>query len=176
MSEYPVVLLAYAEVAATLTGFIGVVFVFDERSRRLGSDRPSALFHLMYASLSALFLSLFATLLLEFYAPNEQHAWRICNGISGAIHLFGAGRLALETLRHQTDLLRSGASSTIGLGTAAVSFIAAAGYFATNEQALIFMLATLWILAVTVIAFLSLLISASGPGDSAAAEPRDLRN
>ena len=57
MSAYAIVLLAYAQVAATLTGFIGVVFVFAERSRRLDDDLSSALFHLMYTSLSALFLS-----------------------------------------------------------------------------------------------------------------------
>jgi hypothetical protein len=34
MSAYAVVLLAYAQVAATLTGFIEVVFVFAERARR----------------------------------------------------------------------------------------------------------------------------------------------
>jgi amino acid transporter len=72
-------------------------------------------------------------------------------------------------------LLRSGASSAIGLGTAALAFIAAAGYFTTDKQALIFMLATLWILGVTVIAFLSLLMSASADGGSAVAGPRQIR-
>jgi hypothetical protein len=46
------------------------------------------------------------------------------------------------------------------LVTAGVSFMAAAGYL-TQEEALIFMLATLWTLGVTVIAFVSLLTSAS---------------
>jgi len=41
-----------------------------------------------------------------------------------------------------------------------VSFMAAAGYL-TQEEALIFMLAMLWTLGVTVIAFVSLLTSAS---------------
>ena len=41
-----------------------------------------------------------------------------------------------------------------------MSFLAAAGYL-TREEALIFMLETLWLLCVTTIAFLSLLISAS---------------
>jgi hypothetical protein len=43
-----------------------------------------------------------------------------------------------------------------------VSFLVAAGYL-TREEALIFMLATLWMLGVTVISFVSLLLSASSP-------------
>jgi hypothetical protein len=160
MNAYAVVLLAFAQVAATLTGFIGVVFVFGERSRRLETDESSALFHLMYTSLSALFLSLFAALLLVYSATAEHSAWRICNGLSGFIHLIGAGRLAIEMLGQKTRIRRAFITSTIGLGTAGVSFVAAAGYL-TREEALIFMLATLWLLGVTVVAFVSLLISAS---------------
>jgi hypothetical protein len=166
MSAYAVVLLAYAQVAATLTGFIGVVFVFGERSRRLDDDQSSALFHLMYTSLSALFLSLFAALLLVYSAAEEHIAWQICNALSGFIHLSGAGRLALETLGHKTEVRSSLITSAIGLGTAGVNFLAAAGYL-TREEALIFMLATLWLLGVTIIAFVSLLVSASrSPTDS----------
>jgi|ERR1700689_2019384 hypothetical protein len=96
-------LLAYAQLThyPTLTGFIGLVFVFGERSRRVSNDRSSALYHLIHASLNALFLSPFAALLLV--------------------------------------------------------------YLAAEEQALIFMLATLWLLGVTVIAFVSLLLSGSRP-------------
>ncbi|HEY2525858.1 MAG TPA: hypothetical protein VGI29_12415 [Candidatus Binataceae bacterium] len=162
MSGYAVILLAYAQVAATLTGFIGVVFVFGERSHRLGKGQSSALFHFMYASLSALFLSLFAAALLV-YAVSEEHiAWQICNALSGLIHLIGGGRLALEASQHRTEVLRSSAASATGLGTAAVSFLAAAGYL-TREEALIFMLATLWTLGVTIISFVSLLVSVSSP-------------
>ena len=162
MSSYAVILLAYAQVAATLTGFIGVVFVFGERSHRLGKGQTSAVFHFMYASLSALFLSLFAALLLVYLASEEHIAWQICNAVSGLIHLIGGARLALETSRHRTEVLRSSATSVMGLGTAAMSFAAAAGYL-IREEAVIFMLATLWILGVTVIAFVSLLVSASRP-------------
>jgi ABC-type Fe3+ transport system permease subunit len=91
MSAYAVMLLAYAQVAATLTGFIGVVFVFGERSRRLGNDRSSALSHLIHASLNAMFLSLFAALLLVYLAAEEHIAWQICNALSGYIQLVGGG-------------------------------------------------------------------------------------
>ena len=90
MSGYAIILLAYAQVAATLTGFIGVVFVFGERSHRLGKGQSSALFHFMYASLSALFLSLFAAVLLVYSASEEHIAWQICNALSGLIHLIAA--------------------------------------------------------------------------------------
>jgi hypothetical protein len=93
MSAYAVVLLAYAQVAATLTGFIEVVFVFAERARRLDGDLSSALFHLMFASLGAPFLSLFAALLLVYSVAEEHIAWQICNALSGFIYLLGAGRL-----------------------------------------------------------------------------------
>ena len=136
MSAYAIVLLAYAQVAATLTGFIGVVFVFAERSRRLDDDLSSALFHLMYTSLSALFLSLFAALLLVYSAREEHRAWQICNALSGFIHLSGAGRLALETLGHKTEVRRSLITSAIGLGTAGVSFLAAAGYLTRERKPL----------------------------------------
>jgi hypothetical protein len=59
-------------VAATLTGFIGVVFVFGERSHRLGREQYSALFHLMYSSLSALFISLFAALMLVYLGQQDN--------------------------------------------------------------------------------------------------------
>jgi len=162
MSGYAVILLAYAQVAATLTGFIGVIFIFGERSHRLGKGQSSALFHFMYASLSALFLSLFAAVLLVYSASEKHIAWQICNGLSGLIHLIGGGRLAVEASRHRTEVLRSSAASATGLGTAVVSFLAAAGYL-TRVEALIFMLATLWTLGITVISFVSLLVSASSP-------------
>ena len=162
MSSYAVILLAYAQVAATLTGFIGVVFIFGERSHRLGKGQTSALFHFMYASLSALFLSLFGALLLVYLASEEHLAWQICNAASGLIHLVGGGRLALEAAQQRTEVLRSSATSAMGLGIAAASFAAAAGYL-IREEAVIFMFATLWILGVTVIAFISLLVSASRP-------------
>jgi hypothetical protein len=148
MNAYALVLLAFAQVAATLTGFIGVVFVLGERSHHLDTDESSTLFHFLYSALSALFVSLFAALLLVYLASEEQLAWRICNGLSGFIHLTGGGRLAIETLGQKTGIQRAFVTS-IGLGTAGVSFMAAAGYL---TQTLTFMLATLWALGVTVIA------------------------
>lgn len=160
MNEYGAVLLTFAEVAATLTGFIGVVFVLAEGPGGLsGVHESSALFHLLFSALGALFLSLFASILLAYSATDEHFAWRIANALSGLLHLLGASRLMIETSQQKSAMRRGITASSIGIGTAAVSFMAAAGYFA-REEALIFMLATLWALGVTVIAFVSLLISA----------------
>jgi uncharacterized membrane protein len=61
----------------------------------------------MFASLGALFLSLFAALLLVYSVAEEHIAWQICNALSGFIHLLGAGRLIFETLGHKTEVRRS---------------------------------------------------------------------
>lgn len=164
MSPEVVVLLAFAQVAATLTGFIGVVFVLTERpGGRLSVHESSALFHLLFSALGALFLSLFAAILLVYSPAQEHFAWRISNALSGLIHLTGAGRLMLETRRQASGMQRAVGASTLGIATAGVSFVAAAGYL-PRAEALIFMLATLWALGVTVIAFVSLLIAARENG------------
>jgi hypothetical protein len=164
MNEYGAILLTFAEVAATLTGFIGVVFILAEEPRGVRSiHESSALFHLLFSALSALFLSLFTAVLLTYSAADEHFAWRIANTLSGFVHLLGAGRLVVEMSQQKSGMQRGIVASTIGIGTAGASFMAAAGYLA-REEALIFMLATLWALGVTVIAFVSLLISAQQDG------------
>jgi hypothetical protein len=123
MSSYVVVLLCFAQVAATLTGFIGVVFVFGERPHgQFDTHESSALFHLLFSALGALFLSLFAALMLVYSAANQHFAWRIANGISGSLHLIGAGRLTLEAWREASGMQRAFVASTIGLGTAGGQF------------------------------------------------------
>lgn len=160
MSAYAVVLLAFAQVAATLTGFIGVVFVLGERQRgQLTAYESSALFHLLYSALAALFVSLITTVLLVSSATNEHTAWQIGNGLSGLVHLTGAGRLMVEMRQQKGGIQKGLAASSIGIATAGVSFVAAGGYL-IRQEALVFMLATIWALGVTVIAFVSLLLSA----------------
>src|SRR5262249_42136054 len=83
---------------------------------RLGKGQSSALFHFMFASLSALFLSLFAAVLLVSAASEDHIVWQMCNTLSGLTHLVGGGRVALETSQHRTEVVRSSAASAIGLG------------------------------------------------------------
>lgn len=160
MNSYVVLLLAYAQIAATLTGFIGVVFVLGERADgRLSTNEASAVFHLLFSALSALFISLLAGLLLVVLETNEDLAWRIANGLSGIVHLVGASRAALET-RHGTSGFDRASIPTLAIGftVATANFVIAAGYHA-NLEAPVFMVATLWTLGVTVISFVALLMT-----------------
>ena len=160
MSPYISLLLTFAQIAATLTGFTGVVFVLGDRSQgRLNAQDSSALFHFLFSALSTIFVSLLAALLLLLLAADEHTAWRIANGLSGFIHLFGAGRLMLDAWRQEPgSLLRASVPSTIGLVTGGISFAAALGQL-PRAEILVFMLATLWALAITVISFVSLLMA-----------------
>ena len=160
MNSYVVLLLAYAQIAATLTGFIGVVSVLGDRSKgRPDTSESAAVFHLLLSALGALFLSLFAALLLVLLATDEHLAWRIANGLSGCVHLIGASHLAVETWRQENGLQAALVPIAIGMTTAFASIAAAAGYL-PRAEVLVFMLATLWALCITVISFVSLLIAA----------------
>jgi hypothetical protein len=77
-----------------------------------------------FSDLSALFLSLLSAT-LSCWAANEHLAWRVANGSSGLVHLGGAARLALETRREVAGMRRAYVASSIRLGTAAASFMAA---------------------------------------------------
>ncbi|MBI2802023.1 MAG: hypothetical protein HYX63_17375 [Gammaproteobacteria bacterium] len=160
MNSYVVLLLAYAQIAATLTGFIGVVFVLGERSDgRLSAKESSAIFHLLYSALGALFLSLVAVLLLVALATNEHLAWRLANALSGVVHSAGAGRLALDARQGQAGFNRASLPAmSIGFTVMTANFVIAAGYQATVE-APVFMFATLWALGITVISFVALLMA-----------------
>ena len=154
-----VILLGYAQIAAALSGFIGVAFVFGERSQgRLSIHDSSAVFHFMFAGLGALFLCLMTAVLLVCYADNESIAWRLANTLGGLMHLLGASRLALETKRGQTGFRSAWIASSIGWAAGIVSLLGAAGYLISIEN-LIFFVATLWTLGVTVISFISLIMS-----------------
>ena len=70
----------------------------------------------------------------------------------------GGGRLLTEMWQEKAGIRKGLAASSIGIATAGVSFIAAGGYL-IRQEALIFLLATIWALGITVIAFVSLLLS-----------------
>jgi hypothetical protein len=152
-----IILLGYAQIAAALSGFIGVAFVFGERSqRRLSVHDSSAVFHFMFAGLGALFLCLLTAVVLVCSADNENIVWRLGNSIGGLMHLVGATRLALETKRDQTAMRSAWAAASLGWSAGIVSWMSAAGYLISNGN-LIFFVSTLWTLGVTVISFISLI-------------------
>jgi hypothetical protein len=152
-------LVASAQIAATLTGFIGVVFVVGERAQgRLSTHESSAVFHFMFAGMGTLLLSLLAAVLLVCLSAHENLAWRVANGLIGLFHMTGAGRLAVETWRNESGVRRASITSGIGLAVGSACLLSAAGFLPQLEN-LILMLATLWSLCVTVISFISLLLS-----------------
>ncbi len=154
------VLLVYAQIAAALAGFIGVVFVFGERSQgNLSRHESSAIFHFMFAGLNALFISLITALALVCFAESEQLIWRVANGVAAAMHLGGGGRLALETMRKETSLQAGHFTSACGLVVGTFSALCAAGYLPGIGN-FVFLFGTIWMLGVTAISFLSLLMSA----------------
>ena len=147
-----------AQIAAALTGFIGVVYVVGERSHgRLNTHESSAVFHFMLAGLGTLFLSLFTALLLVCFSAQASVAWQVANAANGLFHFTGASRLAREQWRHESGVRQGYATAGLGLAAAAASFAAAAGYLPQYSH-FILMLGTLWALGVTVISFNSLLM------------------
>ena len=155
---YTDLLQTFAEVAATLAGFIGVVFVLGRRSEgHLTARESSALFHLLFTALGALFFSLVTPLFLG-STVDENVVWRVANGASGLYHLLGVGRASLEALRGHfgvpkafTWMLFSGSYTLIP-----ANFATAAGYF-PEVAPIVFMLGLIWFLVVTAVTFVSLL-------------------
>lgn len=151
------ILLGYAQIAATLCGFIGVVFVVGDRSiGQLTKHDSSAIFHFMFAGLGTMFISLLTILGLVCLNDNEPQVWQIANGVSALMHLSGGGRLAIETWRHQSGVKLAHFTSSMGVFFGVLCAIAATGVM-PKLQSLVFIVATLWALCVTAIAFVSLL-------------------
>ena len=154
------VLLGYAQIAATLSGFIGVIFVFGERSQgRLSIHDASAIFHFMFAGLGALFISLVTALSLVCFPGSEGLVWRLANGVGALMHIGGAGRLALESKRGETALRGGRMVSVCGLVAGTFSLLGSAGPLSGIGN-FVFLLSTAWTLGVTVVSFVSLLTSA----------------
>lgn len=155
-----VLLLGFAQIAAALSGFIGIAYVFGERSRgQLSIHDSSAEFHFMLAGLSALFISLLTALSLVCFSADEALIWRIANGVGAAMHFAGGGRLALEAFRQETSLRSGLVVASCGIVAALFSSLSAAGCFPSAGN-FIFLVATAWSLGVTVVSFLSLITSA----------------
>jgi len=150
----------FALVAATLTGFIGVVFVLGRRAEgQLSMHEASAVFHLLYAALGALFLSLVAGIFL-IIAEEQVLIWRILNGVCGLYMLLGVGVGTAEEIQGKFGIPPKAIvwplfiSVYISIG---VNFVLAAGHL-LGLASLVFLLDIVLLLLVTTIMFLSLLI------------------
>lgn len=165
-------LLAGAQIAAALTGFIGVVFVLGERaSGLLDAKESSAVGHFIFAGMGTLFIALLTAVLLVCFASDEDVAWRFAAGVNALFHLYGGSRVALEIRRNESGLSRGRLVCGIGLLTGTACGAAAIGD-AAQFRILIVLLATVWGLAVTVVSFVSLLGTRRGveqPGLAATA-------
>lgn len=106
LSMYVNLLLTIAQIAGTLTGFVGVVFILGRRAEGQFSVRErSGVFHLLFTAISALLLSL--VLVAALAATNENLiTWRAGAGVLAACNLFGASRATVEKLRRKNLLLR----------------------------------------------------------------------
>ena len=148
-----------AVVAVTLTGFIGVVFVLGRRSEGgLCIHESSAIFHLLYTALGALFLSLVASVFLE-STIERVFVSQVGNGICGLYLLLGVGMATAEALRGELGIPKKVVAWPI-LGTTyaliGVNFVVAAGYF-PGAAPIVFMICIVWLLFVATITFIGLL-------------------
>ena len=165
-------LLASAQIAAALTGFIGVVFVLGERARGLlDAKESSAVGHFVFAGMGTLFIALLTAILLVCFASDEVVAWRFAAVVNSLFHLYGTSRLALELRRKESGLSHGRLVCVVGLLTGTACGAAAIGD-AAQFRILIVLLASVWGLGVTVVSFVSLLgtrRAAESPGLAATA-------
>jgi len=104
---YVNLLQTIAQIAGTLAGFVGVVFILGRRSEGQISVRErSGVFHLLFTAIGALLLSLI--LIAALAATNESlMTWRAGAGVLAAYNFFGASRATAEKVRRKNLLLRS---------------------------------------------------------------------
>lgn len=152
-------LLGYAATATTLVGFIGLVFSTEGRNNQsLDNHESSTVFHFMFAGLSAVFMSLLAIVALISMSNNHELAWRLMNGLGAIIHLTGTIRIGIETSQMHELKKRGWILTAVG-GTFGIFSAAAASGFLSTFSPTIFLMGTMWAIAVTAISFISLVVS-----------------
>jgi hypothetical protein len=93
-----------AEVAATLAGFTGVVFVLGRRSAgQLTNRERNGLFHMLLTTLGTMLFALIVTATLTF-SDDQAGGWRIGCALAGTCTLFGASRAVIEKIRGEQSL------------------------------------------------------------------------
>ncbi len=152
-------LLTFAAIAVALTGSIGVVFALGRRAQGNLSQRERAtVFHLLFAAFSTLFFSLLVAALLAGFPASEPAVWRVGNGLAAVVHLFGGSKGVHDATRPAYGDVNGIALATgcIGVFAGIMNAVVLFGYFPALS-ATVFMLATLWALVVTALAFTFLL-------------------
>jgi hypothetical protein len=103
---YQDLLHTIAEVAITLAGFSGVVFILGNRAKgRFTQTERNGLFHLLLTSCGNAVVALVVAAILAGSA-DESVAWRVGCGLVGIFVLFGAGRAINEEKRGEHSLPR----------------------------------------------------------------------
>ena len=157
-------LLSIAEVAITMAGFSGVVFILGNRAEgRFTQTEKNGLFHLLLTSCGNTIVALTIAAVLAGSA-DEVVAWRIGCALVGAFVLFGASRAMIEEKRGEHGLPRFIAwpIPLVAILLAIINVLMAAGFF--TEFAYIACLSLLiYLILVSVLYFASLLVPNDGP-------------
>jgi len=160
---YQDLLHTIAEVAITLAGFSGVVFVLGSRSQgRFTQTERNGLFHLLLTSCGNAIVALVVAAVLASSA-DETVAWRVGCGLVGVFVLFGASRAMIEEKRGEHSLPRF-VAWPIPIGAtilALANVVVASGlYVSIAHIACISLL--IYMIMVSVLYFASLLVPDNG--------------
>lgn len=160
---YASFLQTIAGIAGTLVGFVGIVFIFGQRTeRRLEGRESSGLFHLLWGALGALFQSLLMLIALAEFG-DELSVWRAACGIT-ALHI-AVGMIKVHFFERPTGanrlqpVIRRGLS-VFAACVLALNVVAAAGAAAPAARAA-FALAMVLALTVSITYFLAMLTAES---------------
>jgi hypothetical protein len=156
---YVNLLQTIAQIAGTLAGFVGVVFILGHRAEGQLSERErSGVFHLLFTAICALILSLVLVAVLAATKENPM-TWRAGAAVLGAFNFFGASRATIEKLRRKNLLLLAvswgfpagGFSVAVFAGLAAIGLLADLAPLACATN-------LIWFLVVSLGYFVNLLV------------------
>jgi hypothetical protein len=161
---YQDLLHTIAEVAITLAGFSGVVFILGNRSEgRFTQTERNGLFHLLLTSCGNTVVALVVAAILAGSA-DETVAWRTGCGLVGVFVLFGAGRAMAEEKRGEHSLPRFVAwpIPVFAILLALANVVIASGFFVGFAHIACISL-LIYLILVSVLYFASLLVPDNGP-------------
>ena len=99
-------LYTIAEVAVTLAGFSGVVFILGNRAQgKFSNSEKNGLFHLLFTTCGNMLVVLIVAACIQF-SVDEISAWRIGCGLMGLFVVMGASKAISEERRGEHSLPR----------------------------------------------------------------------
>jgi len=126
----------------------------DPASTRTAFDANAAEYHVLFAGFTAVFLSLFAMVLLSTIRGHDDVVWRFIIAVNGVVHVNGSYRLLGHHLTERRFSQQRVAMLVIGCANATASFLVVAGFLG-GVQPLVLFLGILWAIAAAALAFLS---------------------